>query len=166
MGRSGGGVNAGGNAGGNNAGGANTGGARGPAMTKMLTGAAAIVVALVCYVFGVQPTTSVSSSASNSQVAATQTSASESVGNLTFRSEERLREHYEKHGKEMGFTSAEAYLAAANKVVANPGAQHKTESEDGDDAYFLEETGEFVVVSRKGYIRTYFLADRDYFERQ
>ena len=30
----------------------------------------------------------------------------------------------------------------------------------------LEPTGEFVVVSPAGYIRTYYLTDRDYFERQ
>lgn len=40
------------------------------------------------------------------------------------------------------------------------------QAEDGDDLYFLESTGEFVVVSPAGYIRTYYLADRDYFERQ
>lgn len=39
-------------------------------------------------------------------------------------------------------------------------------AEDGDDLYFLESTGEFVVVSPAGYIRTYYLTDRDYFDRQ
>ena len=146
---------------------ANGGDAGNSAATKVIGGAAALVIALVCYVFGIQPSSGGSaSSANNAQVTASQTSASEAVGNLTFRSEERLQEHYEKHGKEMGFASADAYLAAANEVVANPAALHKTEAEDGDDAYFLEDTGEFVVVSQKGYIRTYFLSDRDYFERQ
>lgn len=152
--------------GGANGGGANTGGSGGSAVPKMVGGAAAILVALVCYVFGAQPSSGTSSSANNAQVTTVQTDASEFVGNLTFRSDERLREHYEKHGKEMGFASAEAYLAAANEVVANPSVLHKTESEDGDDAYFVEDTGEFVVVSQKGYIRTYFLTDKDYFERQ
>ena len=62
--------------------------------------------------------------------------------------------------------SAEEYLAAANAVVANPAALHKLQAEDGDDLYFLESTGEFVVVSPAGYLRTYYLTDRDYFERQ
>lgn len=66
----------------------------------------------------------------------------------------------------MGFASAEDYLAAANAVVSNPEALHKLESEDGDDVYYLESTGEFVVVSQKGYIRTYYLADKDYYDRQ
>lgn len=148
-------------------GGAKGDGAGNSTATKVIGGASALVIALVCYVFGIQPSSGGSaSSVNNAQVAASQTSASEAVGNLTFRSEERLQEHYEKHGKEMGFASADAYLAAANEVVSNPAALHKTEAEDGDDAYFLEDTGEFVVVSQKGYIRTYFLTDRDYFRRQ
>ena len=44
--------------------------------------------------------------------------------------------------------------------------EDKLQAEDGDDLYFLESTGEFVVVSPAGYIRTYYLTDRDYFERQ
>lgn len=31
---------------------------------------------------------------------------------------------------------------------------------------FLKKTGEFVVVSQQGYIRTYFIADEDYYDRQ
>ena len=85
---------------------------------------------------------------------------------LTFRTEEKLQQHFEKHGWEVGCATAEEYLAAANAVVANPAALHKLQAEDGDDLYFLESTGEFVVVSPAGYLRTYYLTDRDYFERQ
>ena len=157
---------------------------------KIVAGVAAIVIALVCSVFGISTTSGNSASSNNAQVAASQTSSSsessassasnssesssaadagatsETTSNLTFRNEERLQEHYEKHGIDMGFSSAEAYVAGANKVISNPDALHKTESKDGDDAYYLEDTGEFVVVSQKGYIRTYFLASKDYYERQ
>lgn len=87
---------------------------------------------------------------------------------LTFYNEKRLNEHYEKHGKEMGFSSPEEYEKAANKVVTNSEALHKTEKEDGDDVYYLESTNEFVIVSTDGYIRTYFLPDGGlaYFNRQ
>lgn len=85
---------------------------------------------------------------------------------LTFRNEGLLDSHYEKHGIEMGFDSAEEYLAAANAVIQNEDTLHKIEAEDGDDVYFLEETNEFVVVSVDGYIRTYYYADLDYFNRQ
>ena len=90
------------------------------------------------------------------------------VSNLKFRKKKYLDEHYEKHGVEMGFDSAEDYLAAANAVVANPNALHKKEKEDGDDIYYVEETNEFVVVSGDGYIRTYFnpSAGIDYYNRQ
>ena len=73
-----------------------------------------------------------------------------------FRSKKLLTSHYEKHGIEMGFESAKEYEAAASAVVNNPNALHKTEKEDGDDVYYLEETNEFVIVSQDGYIRTYF----------
>ena len=35
-----------------------------------------------------------------------------------------------------------------------------------DDCYYLESTGEFVVVSTKGVIRTYYTASKSYFDRQ
>lgn len=86
----------------------------------------------------------------------------------TFRSEQLLKEHYQKHGIEMGFTSMEDYAAAANRVIHSPDALHKLEAEDGDDVYYLEETNEFVIVSTDGYIRTYFYPDsgKEYFDRQ
>ena len=92
----------------------------------------------------------------------------ETVSNLQFRKKKYLDEHYEKHGVEMGFDSPEAYLAAANAVVANPDALHKKEKEDNDDVYYVEDTNEFVVVSGDGYIRTYFnpSAGIDYYNRQ
>ncbi len=86
----------------------------------------------------------------------------------TFRNDETLESHYEKHGMEMGFGSAEEYLAAANKALANPDILHKIEAEDGDDVYYLEASNEFIVVSTDGYIRTYYYPSDgiDYFNRQ
>ena len=85
-----------------------------------------------------------------------------------FRNQKLLDSHYEKHGIEMGFESAAAYEAAASAVVNNPEALHKTEKEDGDDVYYLEDTNEFVIVSKDGYIRTYFNPNDGikYFNRQ
>lgn len=85
-----------------------------------------------------------------------------------FRNKNLLNQHYEKHGKDMGFSSAEEYEKAASKVVNDPNALHKTEAEDGDDIYYIVATNEFVVVSTDGYIRTYFLPDRgiDYYNKQ
>ncbi len=85
-----------------------------------------------------------------------------------FRNEDLLEQHYKKHGMEMGFESMEAYEEAASAVVAHPEVLSKTEAEDGDYVYYIEETNEFVVISQDGYIRTYFnpSAGIDYYNRQ
>lgn len=85
-----------------------------------------------------------------------------------FRNEKLLKEHYEKHGIEMGFDSIESYEAAANEIINHPDTLHKIEKEDGDDVYYLEENNGFVVVSVDGYIRTFFYPSDglDYFNRQ
>ena len=86
----------------------------------------------------------------------------------SFRNEKLLNDHYEKHGKEMGFDSAKSYEAAANEVINHPDTLHRIEEEDGDDVYYLEEKNGFVIVSVDGYIRTFFYPDDglDYFNRQ
>lgn len=86
----------------------------------------------------------------------------------TFRNNTRRDEHYEKHGKYMGFDDAEEYEEAASDVVNNPESLHKTEKEDGDDVYYLKDSNEFVIVSSDGYIRTYFNPDDGiaYYNRQ
>lgn len=85
-----------------------------------------------------------------------------------FRSEKLLKQHYEKHGIDMGFPSAEEYEKAASDVINNPDALYKEEAEDGDGVYYVESTNEFAVLSTDGYIRTYFLPDagKSYFDRQ
>lgn len=85
-----------------------------------------------------------------------------------FRNAKLLVQHYEKHGIEMGFASAEEYEAAASAVITNPDALHKKEQEDNDEVYYVEDTNEFAVLSDDGYIRTYFYpnAGIKYYERQ
>lgn len=109
---------------------------------------------------------SISSTSSTSQSMPESTPTVQTV--YKFRNKNLLDQHYEKHGRDMGFASAEEYEKAASAVVNNPDALHKIEKEDGDDVYYVESTNEFVVVSTDGYIRTYFLPDRgiDYFNKQ
>ncbi len=85
-----------------------------------------------------------------------------------FRKDEYLTEHFEKHGDEFEYANEDEYLAGANKVINSNDALHKTEAEDGDYIYYLEASNEFVVVSKDGYIRTYFKpsAGIDYYNRQ
>ena len=76
-----------------------------------------------------------------------------------FRNDTLLSEHYNKHGKEMGFKSKEEYEKAASDVANSKEALHKKEKEDDDDVYYIEATNEFVIISGDGYIRTYFKPD-------
>jgi len=87
---------------------------------------------------------------------------------VRFRNNTLLQQHYNKHGKDMGFASAVEYEIAAAAVVSNSKALHKKEAEDGDDVYYIKDTNEFVVVSKDGYIRTYFNPSDgiDYYNRQ
>lgn len=114
-------------------------------------------------------------STQSSVITSVQSTSSETVSNIAvdvrsykFRNKNLLNQHYEKHGKDMGFSSAEEYEKAAAAVPNNPAALHKTEKEDGDDVYYIESTNEFVVVSTDRYIRTYFNPDRgiDYYNKQ
>ena len=86
----------------------------------------------------------------------------------SFRTDKQAKEHFEKHGSEFPYSSLEAYVEGANKVINNKAALTKTEKEDGDFIYYVEKTNEFVVVSTDGYIRTYFKpsAGKAYYERQ
>ena len=87
---------------------------------------------------------------------------------VLFRSEQLLEEHYEKHGKEMGYASAEEYLAGANAAIHRSDVLQKKEKEDGDDVYYVEATNDLVIVSTDGYIRTYFRPEDGiaYYNRQ
>lgn len=84
---------------------------------------------------------------------------------LTFRNNEFLMQHYDKHGSEMGCSSAEEYENKAAKVAQSSSALRKRQV-DGDTCYYINSTGEFVVVSNDGYIRTYFKASKAYFDKQ
>ena len=86
----------------------------------------------------------------------------------TFRNNKLLSEHYDKHGIEMGFASKEDYEAAANLVIHHPDTLHKIEKEDGDTCFYLESANAFVVLSKDGYIRTFFCPDsgRKYYDKQ
>ncbi len=87
---------------------------------------------------------------------------------LMFRTPEKLLKHFLEHGEETACESAEEYLIKANAVVTNPQTKtkHETDEDDNDKIYYLSQTGEIVFVGLEGYIKTYFIADDEYFERQ
>ena len=89
-----------------------------------------------------------------------------------FRNKKYLSEHFSKHGgeftKDFGYKTAAEYEKGASDVINNPDALFKYEAEDGDGVYYLEATNEFVILSKDGYIRTYFRPSqgKEYFDRQ
>ena len=87
-----------------------------------------------------------------------------------FRSDARLREHYDKHGREFGAASAREYLAMARALRDRPLGPDVLEAArpDGVVTRFGRDTGAFLAFERDGTIRTFF-RPRDgeaYFRRQ
>ena len=62
----------------------------------------------------------------------------------------------------------EEYAAAANLVIHHPDTLHKIEKEDGDTCFYYEAANLFVVLSKDGYIRTFFAPDsgKKYYDKQ
>ena len=85
-----------------------------------------------------------------------------------FRDGEKMMSHFLEHGEATNCNSFEEYLIKANKVIENPKVKCKPETDDGDNdmVYYLAETGEIVFLASDGCIRTYYIADDEYFERQ
>jgi pyocin large subunit-like protein len=84
----------------------------------------------------------------------------------SFKNNEELKEHFIKHGRETNCNTPKKYLKTANKIIKNKKTLKRKEKEDGDIVYFNEKTGGIVFLSPKGYIRTFYLSDIDYFKRQ
>lgn len=87
----------------------------------------------------------------------------------TFRTKELFDSHFKKHGDEFGDISQEEYLEKANELISSSSKNVLTKtSDDNDKLYFNKKTGEFLVLSADGYIRTYFIPDDgiDYWNRQ
>lgn len=145
--------------------GTGTGAMRGNTFTGLV---AILIIAVVVIFGGVMRGNSTRDSHTNPNVVSGGNTSAQQESTLVFRNFDLLNEHYQKHGKEMGYSSAEEYLQAANDVINHPDVLHKTEKEDGDDVYYLEATKGFVVVSTDGYIRTYFQPEDGilYFNRQ
>lgn len=87
-----------------------------------------------------------------------------------FASRKLLDSHFEKHGSEFDglYATAKEYEKGASDVINNPDALQKTEQDDGDFIFYIEDTNEFVVLSTSGFIRTYFKpsAGKKYYDRQ
>lgn len=88
----------------------------------------------------------------------------------SFRTNELLTNHYEKHKDEFHDITMEEYQEGANNLInqVSETVISKTEEKDGDTLYFDTQTNEFAVLSTDGHIRTYFIPEDgiDYFNRK
>ena len=117
-------------------------------------------------------TTTTSAAAEETTVSSAFDSEDGTYVEYQFRSKKLLNEHFEKHGQEFAedfdYKTAKEYEKGASDVINNSEALHKTEAEDGDGVYYIEATNEFVILSKDGYIRTYFRPNggKSYYDRQ
>ena len=89
---------------------------------------------------------------------------------IGFRSQERLVEHYRKHGREFGSISMDRYLRLAQELRDRPAGGMVLESvrSDGTTIRYDKSSGAFIAFNRDGTIRTFFRPDRGdaYFRSQ
>jgi pyocin large subunit-like protein len=87
-----------------------------------------------------------------------------------FASQQKLVEHYRKHGREFGAITLEQYLGKAQELRDRPAGGPILESvrPDGVITRFDRTSGDFIAFNRNGVIRTYFRpADGEaYYQRQ
>ncbi|MEG0072476.1 MAG: hypothetical protein RR362_01215 [Raoultibacter sp.] len=125
----------------------------------------AIVALLACAVF-----IGVEGCANSAGQDSTSAPVQPSEQRYRFASQEKFDQHYKKHGREFGDISQDEYLQKANDLIESSAPTVKTKSEktDGDTCYYDTATNEFLVLTKKGVIRTFFHPDDgiDYFNRQ
>lgn len=83
-----------------------------------------------------------------------------------FRNNSSMVEHYMKHGLEIDADTLEDYLVKANQTITNPTTLRKKSKDKDDILYYNTKTEYFVVVSEKGYIRSFYKASFKKFNRQ
>lgn len=84
----------------------------------------------------------------------------------TFYDTDSMVKHYVKHGEQTNSSSMENYLYKANMVIVNKGNLTKKQKDDEDTIFYNPKTNEFVVIARAGYVRTYFIASDEYYNKQ
>ncbi len=80
----------------------------------------------------------------------------------------QLQAHFMKHGYQFGPISEYDYLEDARKLLDAPVGGDILEKieEDGDIEHYNHHTHEFAVMTPTGRIRTYFIADEQYWSKQ
>ncbi len=78
---------------------------------------------------------------------------------------ENLINHYNKHKDDVNCDDIESYLKMANSVISDKKSITKTVS-NGDKIYYNKRTGDYVVLSKAGYIRSYYKSTLNHFLKQ
>ncbi len=73
--------------------------------------------------------------------------------------------HFYKHRYDVDCKDLETYLRNANRVISDKNSIHKTAS-SGDVIYYNLNTGDYVVLSRAGYIRSYYRTNYKHYLKQ
>jgi pyocin large subunit-like protein len=127
--------------------------------TQPITKTAVLLTLLLCVGCHEQPT--------SPQTTPDQQSVRTSVG---FASQQKLLEHYEKHGAEFGSITIDQYLLQAQTMRDRTpgGSLLEFKRTDGVTTRYDRDTGAFIAFDSDGTIRTYFRpnAGERYFERQ
>ena|SRR5438046_7258862 len=109
-------------------------------------------------------------SAESESAQAASSSATAYGPNIGFRTNEFLREHWLKHGREFGDVSMREYLRRAQQLRDRPagGAILEQRRDDGVITRFDRGSGAFIAFDADGIIRTFFRPNQGevYFRRQ
>jgi hypothetical protein len=105
------------------------------------------------------------------EVIKTTTTLMDKASDLGFRGELLHTESHLRHAKEMGFETPELYEQAAKNFVSSRDKniltyQRTRGSFKGEIMRYNSKTKEFSVINKKGYIKTYYKTDYDYFLKQ
>lgn len=73
-----------------------------------------------------------------------------------FSGPEKLLEHFQKHGSEFGYQTADEYLQGARSLTGGGTGIETFTRANGDKLFYNTATNEFGVMSKDGIIRTYF----------
>ena len=75
-----------------------------------------------------------------------------------FESLEKLEEHFQRHGRTMGYATAQDYLQGALMLIdAYEGVMRHIRS-DGATLYYRDATTEFAILRPNGIVATYYRA--------
>jgi uncharacterized phage infection (PIP) family protein YhgE len=81
------------------------------------------------------------------------------MDSLSFASQEKLTDHFERHGPQMGYQTEAEYLTGARNLIKGGEGVRTFTRQSGEVEYYKPQTNEYAVVRSNGVIKTYFAPD-------